>query len=185
MKPMDETQMSEILVEAKAAHRDPLSQASEYYAGKLHALAEAQYLPAFDFFVACLDDERADWREKSIWGLGFHYSLEKQDHVLGKLNHLLLTDEDVFVRMVSATILGIQSSWPNFALINALQFDQDEDVRNNAFSALLHMAGVFHLKEMQALSRVKSGEIIASIPELKRILYEAQINLEVPENDQR
>ena len=40
-----------------------------------HDLADAQFLPAKQFFIEELDDPRFDWREVSVSLLGFRYKL--------------------------------------------------------------------------------------------------------------
>ncbi len=53
---MDEAALQHILEEVEAARNDPSSSSIEYYAGKLHTLAEAHYLPAIPFLILGLSD---------------------------------------------------------------------------------------------------------------------------------
>lgn len=166
---MNEHDMECILREIKAAIQDISVPSHDKYWSKMHLLAEAQYLPAFTFFLSCLDDSRADWREDCLTCLGFHYAFPTDSEAIRKIRQLLLNDRDDFVRIAAAAVLGSRSQPFDPALIDALQLDDDEDVRYTAFAALLKLSGVPALIVRQEVERAKNGIIQASLEELKRI----------------
>src|SRR6266511_756443 len=104
--------MSQLLEAVKLARTNPSSEAIDSYLGRLYDLAEAQYLPVIEFCLSCLDDPRSDWRDYSLWTLGYHYDLRPYKDILNKIAHLLLNDPDEDVRMLAASVLGIRSEWP-------------------------------------------------------------------------
>jgi HEAT repeat protein len=109
---------------------------------QLHSLAEMQYGPALDLFVNGLNDPDSAWRWAHITNLGYHYSVKDLRPFLGKLQTLLLEDPDEDVQMAAASILGRISTWPDGALLHALEQDPNMMVKETAFEALLALLGV-------------------------------------------
>lgn len=166
---MTEREMLSLLDEIKEAQKDGVSQSHEKYWSKMHLLAEAQYIPAFAFFLKCLDDPRADWREDCLTCLGFHYPLLADGQAVAKIRHLLLSDVDAFVRLAAAAVLGSRSRSLDPALITALEADNDEDVRYAAFAALLKLSGVPTLMVRQEVERVRIRGFNPSLTDVEQI----------------
>jgi HEAT repeat protein len=173
--------MSLILEGVRLARNNPASYARDYYLTHLHVLAEAGYHPAIEFCISCLDDTRADWRECGLEALGYHYDLRPYKDILNKIAYLLLADPNDFVRMAAASVLGIRSEWPDKALLNALQTDSDYFVRATAFDALLGLAGVSHLKQMEIMDHLNGEAIPATLDLLKQTLTDLGIDIKFPD----
>lgn len=166
---LNDQTMQQILNELKIAHRDTTSQSHELYWSKMHLLAEAQYLPAVAFFLACLDDSRADWREDCLTCLGFHYQLPPSSQILEKIRQVLLTDPNSFVRLAAASILGSRSTPSDPALIAALHSDPDEDVRFVVFEALLTLHGVPFSQIRSVVERLKKTQSQPTLEAIARV----------------
>ena len=141
---------------------------------KCHRLADAKYPPAKDFFVEKLDDKRWDWRRVSVSLLGFHYD-ELEPEIVEKIRDLLINDSDSGVRIAAAYVLGHRSKLPEKTLIHALVFDLDKDVKISAFNALLSLAGVPYRSEVKVMERIRRGEIIPGLDQLKHILEDENL----------
>jgi len=142
---------------------------------KAHALADAEYPAAMDFFIQGLDEPNWRWRDDCISFLGFHYFLE--DDTLRKIRNLLLSDPSSNVRITAASVLGKQSSLPDPALFSAVQSDPNHLVRETAFEAILALVGVSNNTIIHEIKRIKTGEIVPSLSEVKRITKEEKINV--------
>ncbi len=72
---MDTSAMDKMLDDVKDARRQttPYAPAHPHVWQTMHALAEAHFLPAFDFFVELLQDDDWGWRLDALRCLGFHY----------------------------------------------------------------------------------------------------------------
>lgn len=148
-----------ILDEARVAMRD----GKDIYADKelkwrLHDLAEAQNEKAKAFFVTMLDSEDSTWRLEGIRNVGFHYALRSDPDIVAKLRSLVLSDPDDHVRMTTASVLGIRSSWPDKALYQALETDEDRYVRGAAFQSLIDLLGLPHDERRELEKRMKGVE---------------------------
>ena len=135
-----------------------------------HELADAQYEPAKEFFIERLKDSRWDWRRESVSLLGFHYKLE--DQVLEKIRTVLIHDTDSGVRIAAASVLGSQGKYPERTVIYALENDSSDLVRESAFGALLHLAGVPFRTIRKEVEKVKSKEVVPSLNQVKQVLRE-------------
>lgn len=169
-------QMSQILEEVKiirAANVPPSEIRS-----KMHELAEAQYVPALDFFLTFLNDPDWDWRLEGLQLAGFHYEFAPNSQITEKIRHLLATDANEYVRLTAAAVLGVCSKWPDAALITALQFDPDEEVRYAAFEALLGLAGLLPLDVRREVEQAKQKQAQSLLERLKEITREVGISWE-------
>nr|MBA3947892.1 hypothetical protein [Herpetosiphonaceae bacterium] len=143
---MDTEELQKLLDAVKAAwhysHEDSVDRLKTWQ--NMHALAEARFPPALDFFVTCLADSRWGWRIDALRCIGFHYQFPVDGAIADKIRQMLLTDVGGFgeVRMTAASVLGRRSTWPDLALETALKTDPDEDVRRVAFAALLTIGGI-------------------------------------------
>lgn len=176
---MDEAQMQQVLAEARAARANPNLERAELRKiwRKLHGLAEAQYEPAIEFFISCLDDPDSNWRLEGVEDLGFHYPFPADSPITAKVRQLLLTDTDDHIRIAAAFILGIRSKWPEPALVSALTNDSDEVVRISAFEALLNLAGVPYLVAQDQVKALELGIIQPTWADVQRIVAENGIDL--------
>lgn len=183
--------MQQILEEVRAARAKNVDR-SEIWK-KMHALAEAGYVPAIDFFKLFLDDPDWDWRLEGVQLLGFHYLFTPQSEILRKFRQLLLADPQAQVRMSAAMALGSQLArmgpasksesqlqWPDRALVQAMQSDSDEDGRRAAFEALLTSAGVPFPIVTAEVQQTEKAKIQPTLADVRRILQEAGIDLELP-----
>jgi HEAT repeat protein len=135
-----------------------------------HNLADAGCLPAKAIFIDMLDDPRWDWRRTCVSLLGFHYKLEQK--TLNKIRELLLNDPDSGVRIVSAYTLGNQAKLPEKTLISAMENDQNELVREAAFSALLNLANVPYKTRRKKIKQNRDRDVPPSLTQIKSILKE-------------
>ncbi|MUL36525.1 hypothetical protein [Gloeocapsopsis dulcis] len=177
---MEETQMQQILTQAQAARENPVLDRGELRKiwRQMHAVAEAQYLPAIDFFISCLDDVNSRWRLEGLQDVGYHYHFPPDSPITEKIRQLLLSDPNDDIRLAAASILGIRSVWLDPALVTALNSDPEKYVRYVAFNSLLTLAGVPYLVVKREEERAKSGEIPATFEQVKRIVAEAGIDIE-------
>ena len=127
---------------------------------RLHDLAEAQNE------LALLSPD-PEWREEALSNIGFHYNLENDLSVLAKIRQLLGSDADDDVRLTAASVLGVQSSWPDVTLYRAMIIDQNEIVRQVAFRSLLKLAGKNYNEVQEVMRRVESGEFTPSSDTLR------------------
>jgi hypothetical protein len=148
---------------------------------RIHALAEAHYEPARDFFLSGLTDSRAAWRELCLQCLGFHYIFPPDGEIAETIRQLLLNDPNDMVRIAAASVLGVRSKWPDPALKHALQVDRNKVVRQAAFAALLNLAKVPYTIVGKEEARVAAGEIRPSWREVQRVITDAGIKLEDPD----
>jgi len=176
---MDEAQMQQVLEAAQAARANPNLERAELRKiwRELHRLAEAQYEPAIEFFMSCLDDPDSNWRLEAIEDLGFHYPFSAESPITAKVRQLLPTDPDDHIRIAAAHILGIRSKWPEPALVRALTDDPDETVRVSAFKSLLNLAGVPYPTVRDQVKASKLGIIQPTWAEVQRIIAENGIDL--------
>ena len=156
---MDQSEMRSILDEITAMRQRADSSAYGDEWAKIHALAEAQYEPARDFFLAGLTDSRAAWRELCLQCLGFHYLFPPDGEIAETIRQVLLNDPNDMVRMAAAAVLGVRSKWPDPVLQHALQVDRDKVVRQAAFISLLDLAKVPYSIVRKEDKRVDAGEI--------------------------
>ncbi|MEW5857690.1 MAG: HEAT repeat domain-containing protein [Cyanobacteriota bacterium] len=176
---MKEAEKQQILAQAKTARLKPTLDRGELGGiwRQMHAIAEAQYPPAVDFFISCLDDIDSNWRLEGIRDLGFHYQFPPDSVITQKIRQLLLNDPDDSVRIAAASILGIRSVWPDPVLRTALSTDPNEFVRHAAFDALLTLASVPYRVINREMERVHKREIPPTFEEVKRIITEAGIDI--------
>ncbi|MBA3945264.1 MAG: hypothetical protein H0X37_11960, partial [Herpetosiphonaceae bacterium] len=159
---MDTGELREMLDAVKVAQHAPREDNAAHQKtwSNMHALAEARFLPALDFFVSCLDDDRWEWRINALRCIGFHYRFPADGAIAEKIRRMLLTDVGGFgqVRMAAASVLGGRSTWPDLALETALKTDPDEDVRRVAFAALLTIGGIPYKVVRAEVQKTKVGE---------------------------
>jgi HEAT repeat protein len=129
---MDQSDMRRLLDEITAMRQRADSRPYGHDWTKIHALAEAGYEPARDFFLAGLTDSRAAWRELCLQCLGFHYIFPPDGEIAETIRQLLLNDPNDMVRIAAASVLGVRAKWPDPALKHALQVDRNKDVRQAA-----------------------------------------------------
>lgn len=177
---MEEAEMQQILAQAQAARENTSLEWDELTTiwWSMHDLAEAQYLPAIDFFMSCLNDVNSTWRLKGLQDVGYHYQFPPDSTITEKIRQLLLSDPDDDVRSTAASILGIRSVWLDPALMTALHSDPEEYVRYSAFDSLLTLAGIPYLVVKKEMEKVEKGEIPTTFEEVKRIVVEAGIDIE-------
>jgi hypothetical protein len=180
---MSENELQAALDELIAARQGTAEHPYEYYVEKMRDLAEAGYPPAMDFFLECLDDPRWNWRYNGLCDLGFHYIFPPDSPVVEKIRQLLLTDPHSWVRDAAASVLGSRSSWPDMALVSALESDMDAQVRYSAFDALLRLARVPFAVASQEVERVEKGFIQPSLSEVIRILTDAGLDTDLLDTD--
>jgi hypothetical protein len=143
-----------------------------------HALAEAYYLPAMDFFVSGLNDSDWAWRQNCVQFLGFHYQLNKE--TVEKIRETLVADPSEDVRMSAASVLGKSSSLPDQALYHALESDLSHFVREAAFESVLELIGLPIKTITREVKRLKAGEIQSTLKWIQFIARRE--NIEVPED---
>jgi hypothetical protein len=143
---------------------------------KCHELADAQYLPAMDFFIHELEDPRWDWRRESVGLLGFHYKLDQ--NVIDKIRKLLLNDPDSVVRSRCAAVLGNQLTSPDAVLLIALEKDSDHLVKESAFLAILDLGRVSYKIRQKVRKKIRSGEILPDLKQLKRVFTEENVSFD-------
>ena len=177
---MNESEARKVLDEVRLLWINPSARPIELSGiwVKMHALAEAKYPLAKELFISGLDDASWDWREYCLSCLGYHYDLHLESDVLDKIRRLLLTDPEGQVRLSAAGVLGVQSTWPDGALINALRFDEDKFVRRSAFDSILKLASAPNNRIRKLNQRIESGDIQPTWNEAKQILEE--LGAEVP-----
>jgi hypothetical protein len=162
--------VTNILEEARIA----LSEGRSIYADKLnrrlHALAEAQDETAKIFFVTLLQADNASWRLESLRNLGFHYDLGGEPSLIERIRDLLLKDPDVDVRMAAASILGIQSAWPDRTLYEAMTTDINHFVNEAAFESLLRLSGMSYRECQIVMKQVETGALRVSAESLDSLL---------------
>jgi HEAT repeat protein len=140
-----------------------------------HALAEAHYLPAIDFFVSGLNDPDWVWRQDCVQFLGFHYHLEKK--IVEKIRESLITDPSEEVRMSAASVLGRRSNLPDQALFHALESDPSHFVREAAFESVLELIGIPYKAINREIKRLKAGDIQPTLEYVKQIARSENIEL--------
>ena len=141
-----------------------------------HALAEDQYSPAIEFFVAGLNDNNWKWRDDCIAFLGFHYpTLDKE--IIDKFKKMLLHDPESSVRLTAAFALGKHSELPDEALLTAFEHDTNKFIRQAAFESILILAGVNHHKARKYGKLLKKEEFQSDVETIERILVEEGIKI--------
>lgn len=160
-----------VLTEARTA----LSEDRSIYEGKLsrrlHALAEAHNEKAKTFFAEVMQSANdGTWRLETLRDIGFHYDLSDDPAIVTKIREMLLSDPDEDVRMAAASILGIQSSWPDEALYRAMLNDVEEFVRFSAFESLLTLSGMSHKESWRVYGQLKDGKIPVTTESLKALV---------------
>ncbi len=144
----------------------------------LHDLAEAEYQPALDFLMSCIDHPDSIWRWQSLRNIGFHYVVAAPNSLfLKKARELLRHDPDSDVRRTAALILGIHSQSGDQALVTALCCDPQPDVRAVAFASLLELAGMPRARAWKCWQQVKTGEIQPTWEEVQRRVRHEGIDL--------
>lgn len=112
--------------------------------------------------------------------VGFHYDFSTDDVVKDKLRYLLLHDEDDSIRCAAASSLRRGTKWPEKALFTALQTDNDPDVRQVAFLALLEHGGMPFSMYTKTSKKLSDGEIEPTLTSLKEMLHSLNLNPEFP-----
>ncbi|GAC1519146.1 MAG: hypothetical protein NVS2B7_40180 [Herpetosiphon sp.] len=137
---------------------------------ELHRLAEAHYAPAVPLFVRCLSDHDRNVRDFALKLVGFHYYLGPDHPVVETMRTMLLNDDDDSVRITAAGVLGVQSAWPDAALLHALDHDPDEIVRGAAFESLCGLAKIPRpLRERMSRAQ-RHGDLTESAADVRRIV---------------
>jgi len=175
---MDEVTLQSLLegVQANWQATDPIQRRAIFRA--MHTLAEHHYAPAIPFFASGLTDRDPTWRLEVLKDLGHYPTLD--DTLLEHIHIMLTTDPDGDIRIVAASLLGLQNStvaaWPDWALEQALREDPIHEVRAAAFQALLLTA---HLQgfDLRALDRrVEGGDLRPTWAEIARIITSANVD---------
>lgn len=161
-----QTLFEELIVAAQ----DPSADAMDHYLSKMHVLAEAGYMEAFPFLVQLLNDSRSDWVEHAILALGFHYRLDPQGAEVMKIQQLLASHPDGYVRLAAASVLGGRSSYPDRFLLRTLQTDIDIGVRKSAFFSLLTLAGISFPESRQIEDHLENSDEQLDLHKLIEIL---------------
>lgn len=162
--------MQQALLEAQAA-KDNVALSDAQWRRvfrNLHDLAEAEYQPAFEFLITCIDHRNAIWRWQSLRYIGFHYSTALDSLFLEKTRVLLCQEPDLNVRRAAALILGLHSQWQDAALVTALTSDPEPDIRAVAFASLLELAGMARCRAWKCWQQVKTGKIQPTWEEVQR-----------------
>lgn len=166
---MDEIEMQRFLAELYQDRANPNAQSVDFYLSKMHVLAENQYQPAIPFFLEGLDDPRWDWRVDSLSALGFHYTFPANSPVIERIRQLLRNDPDDGVRSSAAWVLSAQKHWPEPTLLDALQKDPSQLVRESCFGAILRLLGVPPYIQLEKSEEVKSKRLEPTWDEIQRI----------------
>ncbi len=169
-----------VLAEARQA----LSQGRSIYKDNLwrplHALAEARDEKAKAFFAEVMKTAKGgDWRLEAVRDIGFHYDLSDDAPIVAQIREML-NDPDEDVRMAAASVLGIQSSWPDHDLYRVMTQDPNKFVRGSAFDALLNLSGIDR-KEYHHLSLQILDEKVPVTPENLKALIGEKFNDLVPD----
>ncbi|GAA5514827.1 hypothetical protein Dcar01_03588 [Deinococcus carri] len=102
--------------------------------------------------------QHPEWfvRQEALELIGFHYDLSDDPALLNQVRVMLLLDPggDGAVRLAAASVLGVQSCAWDASLICAMTDDPDEDVRQVAFRALLHLLKLGFNVEERLLAEV-------------------------------
>lgn len=175
---MEETEMEKILDELQHIKQNPLDfeQEDEVF-WKMHTLAESNYGPAQDFFVACLDNLDANWRYAGLRCLGFHYDFSPDNPITEKIRYLLLNDPSPDVRTAAALVLGGHSQWPDSTLRTALESDPDRHVRLSALESLLELAGVPRMTIQEKIKQAENNATQVTWERFKEVVQSSGINL--------
>lgn len=136
----------------------------------MHDLAEIAYQPALAFFEEALHNSNALLRWTTVRNLGYHYTPADLKQFLPRFRQLLADEEDEDSRRTIAQVLGRISEWPDDALIRALKYDADLEVREQAFASLLRLMRV----DKDLLAKVQtelsvSGQLPRDYPTFLRV----------------
>lgn len=167
---MNETEMQRLLAELYQDRANPKAQSVDFYLSKMHVLAENQYLPAIPFFLEGLDDPRWDWRVDSLSALGFHYIFPANSSIIERIRGILRDDPNDGVRASAAWVLSAQKHWPEPALLEALQNDTSQFVRESCFGAILRLLGVPPYIQLEKAQEVKSKRLEPTWDEIQKIV---------------
>ena len=147
------------------------------YKDDAHDLAEANYLPALDFFLDELDNPSEFWRWDCLSFIK-HYDDQLDEKFINKFRNLVIFDPSDYVRDSAIGCLSKYLNKPDLTLLFALYKDPLLDNRRSAFWVLLRVCNVPYKILDEALERVKKRKIPLSIEGLKTILDEN--NIEMP-----
>lgn len=182
---MPRNREQELLAEIEAARRNPRlrgpgpdREARQQVYWKMHSLAEDGSVPAISFFADCLQDWDREWRLNALTCIGFHYDLREEHTILEMIRFMLTSDPDPTIRDAAARILGSQSHWPDWSLINTFYDEPNRGVRASAFEAALGLNGVDSQAIKNLMGTVGRAEIEPSAEQLRKSLAELGINLE-------
>jgi hypothetical protein len=92
-----------------------------------------------------------------------------ENNIVEMIRHLLLNDDNKYVRANAASVLGRISKWPDAALRRCLMTEEDRHVRIAATRAVLTLAHVNPFAVDMEVDRMKSGEIEPEFAEIERI----------------
>jgi HEAT repeat protein len=140
----------------------------------LHALAEGQEPNTKLFLQELLNHD--DWLTRSIvvGQLCFHYPDIDPD-VIRQLEDMLLHDPSDYVRGFIPLALSGFVTWPNAALLSALQHDPDNQVRAIVIRTILELNDVSD-KEAQKIYRiVREYDHLPTLQELRQLLDAHQL----------
>jgi HEAT repeat protein len=159
-------------------HHTADSEARRHIWRLMHQLAEARYQPALDLFASYMNDPDWAWRHEALQAVGFHFALAPDHPITEKIRQMLLTDPDPFgfVRLSAASILGLRSQWPDYALLEALDHDPDRDVRIAALASLLRLADVSDHIIGEVMLPIEAGTADPSRDALVQALAQAGIS---------
>lgn len=151
----DEAQLLLARIRRALANKDVTEAEASALRRQMHTLAEFGYAPAIPLFVEGLTDPDPVWRIACLEDLGFHYPVTHVQLYLSQLQALLLGDPDEDVRALTAQFIGKASTWPDMALVKALEHDPEQMVRDACFDALLVQLKAPRLELRTFLSELK------------------------------
>lgn len=175
---MTDDKLQKLLEEVIAIKKDETSDAGNHYFGKMHLLAEAHYQPALEFFITCLDDKRASWREYCLMALGFHYDVSENLALLQKIKDILSFDPSDFVRLTAAGVLSAQLTEPDFALLQLLDQEKDSMVRFTIIEACLLKSDIPYAEKNALIEEIFEYREQLDFQHAKEILAELGIDID-------
>jgi len=159
--------LDDILEEVQFAYFGGAS--ADSVAAQMRSLALAHHLPALDFLIRCLRDQRPEWRTQALMLLGNHYDLLDHEKGLEALRGVLRQDADSQLRRKAADFLALYTTWPEQALIDALRSDPDIDVRFAALQAILELTGVPRTRIRDEIGMLRANRMQPTIGDVERI----------------
>jgi HEAT repeat protein len=177
---INDSEAEALLDEIRAEFDDPTAKHAHRHNiwVKLHTLAEKRYGPAFELFVRGLDDPDSAWRYVYLRNFGFHYAADDLRPYLNRIRALLQNDPDEDVRRTAASVIERISTWPDQALLHALENDEDGMVRETAFESLLMQLGV-PMAELRTLRyELRQRGVDVTVGALKEIAARSGLSID-------